>query len=100
MKNANLRNLYNQVPHLTRDTIWVSSKITRKHHTQESQEASSFPAGDHKPARKQAGQYNNDKHNTQIAKRIHKSSALALSVKILLEGLNMPNGTNLTLANT
>ena len=50
-KKAKRRNLYNQVPHLTKDTIWESGKNTRKHHTQESQEVSPFPAGDHKAAR-------------------------------------------------
>ena len=44
-------NRYNQVPHLTRDTNWESDKNTRKHHTQESQEVSLFPSGDHKAAR-------------------------------------------------
>ena len=37
-----------QSPHLTKDTTWESNKNTIKHHTQESQEDSSFPAGDHK----------------------------------------------------
>ena len=32
-KKAKIRNRYNQVPHLTRDTIWESDKNTRKHHT-------------------------------------------------------------------
>ena len=32
---AKIRNRYNQVPHLTRETIWESDKNTRKHHTQE-----------------------------------------------------------------
>ena len=50
-KKAKIRNRYNQVQHLTRDTIWESDKNTRKHHTQESQEVSPFPAGDHKAAR-------------------------------------------------
>ena len=36
---------------LTQDTILESDKNTRKHHTQESQAVSSFPAGDHKAAR-------------------------------------------------
>ena len=44
-KKAKIRNRYNQVPHLTQDTIWESVKNTQK---QESQEASPFPAGDHK----------------------------------------------------
>ena len=34
-KNAKIRNPYNQIPHLTQDTIWESDKYTRKHHIQE-----------------------------------------------------------------
>ena len=37
VKKAKTRNLYNQVPHLTQDTIWESDKNTRKHHIRESQ---------------------------------------------------------------
>ena len=48
-KKAQIRNRYNQVPYLTKDTTWESDK-TQKHHTQESQEASPFAAGDHKAA--------------------------------------------------
>ena len=44
-KKAKIRNQYNHVPHLTQDTIWESDKISSKHHTQESQESSPFPAG-------------------------------------------------------
>ena len=40
-KKANIRNGYNQVPHLTQDTIWESDKYTRKH-IQESQKDSPF----------------------------------------------------------
>ena len=29
VKNAKLRNRYNQVTHLTRDTVWESDKYTR-----------------------------------------------------------------------
>ena len=39
-----------RVPHQTQDTTWESEKNTRKHHTQDSQEVSPFPAGDHKAA--------------------------------------------------
>ena len=46
-KNANIKNRYNQVPHLTQETTWERDKNTRKHHTQE---VSPFPAGDHKAA--------------------------------------------------
>ena len=49
-KEAKIRNRYNQVPHLTQDTTRESDKDTIKYHTQESQEASHFPAGDHKAA--------------------------------------------------
>ena len=46
-KSAKIRNRYNQVPHLTQDT---NGKVTNSQldTTNESQEASSFPAGDHK----------------------------------------------------
>ena len=50
-KKVKIRKWYNQVPHLTQDTIWESDKNTRKHHLQESQEVSPFPAGDNKAAR-------------------------------------------------
>ena len=46
-KGANIRNRYNQVPHLTQDT---NGKVTNLQldTTNESQEVSPFPAGDHK----------------------------------------------------
>ena len=46
-KGAKIRNQYNQVPHLTQDT---NGKVTDSQldTTCESQEVSSFPAGDHK----------------------------------------------------
>ena len=44
---AKIRNRYNQVPHLTQDT---NGKVTNSqlYTTNESQEVSPFPAGDHK----------------------------------------------------
>ena len=48
---AEIRNQYNQVSHLTLDTIWECDKNTKKYHTQENQDVSPFPAGDHKAAR-------------------------------------------------
>ena len=62
-KKAKIRNLYNQVPHLTQDTIWQRDKNTRKHYLQECQEVSHFPAGDHKAARKR--QNTNNKKDPQ-----------------------------------
>ena len=53
-KKAKIRNLYNQVPHLTwlRTSFGkVTKTTTRKHHIQESQEVSPFLTGDPKAAR-------------------------------------------------
>ena len=46
-KDSKIRNRYNQVPHLTQDT---NGEVTNSHldTTNESQEVSPFPAGDHK----------------------------------------------------
>ena len=46
-KGAKIKNRYNQVPHLTQDT---NGKVTNSQldTTNESQEVSPFPAGDHK----------------------------------------------------
>ena len=94
-KKAKIRNIYNQVPHLNQDTEWESDKNTRKHHIQESQEVSPFPAGDHKAERNR--QDSMAKTNT-INKNIHnRSTALERSVRKLLEGLNYFHGTNLTI---
>ena len=50
-KKANIRNRYNQVPHLTQDIMRESDKKHKKHNIQVSQEVSTFPVGDHKAAR-------------------------------------------------
>ena len=50
-KKAKIRNGYNQVPHLTRDTIWKTDKNTRKQHTLDGEDVSPFIADDHKAAR-------------------------------------------------
>ena len=44
-KDANVRNRYNRVPHLTEDTKVTNSQL---YTTNESQEVNPFPAGDHK----------------------------------------------------
>ena len=64
-KKAKIRNLYNQVPHQTQDTTWESDKNTSKHHTQESQEASPFPAGDNMAAMNRQESMTNTKHKSQ-----------------------------------
>ena len=63
----------NTIPHLTQDTIWESDKNTRTHHKQESQEVSSFPAGDHKEQTRQ--------YDTKHKKDIQESAALEWSVR-------------------
>ena len=52
-KTARIRNRYNQVPHLSQDTIWENYKITINI-TNKSQEVSPFPSGDHKAAMNRA----------------------------------------------
>ena len=44
-KAAKIRNLYNQVAHLTQDTT-LESDTTQLNYTHKSQEVSPFPAGD------------------------------------------------------
>ena len=61
-KKAQIRNRYNQVPHLAQDTTWESDKNRRKHHIQENQEVSPFPAGDHKAAMNRQESMTNTKH--------------------------------------
>ena len=59
---AKIRNRHNQVPHLTQDTTWGSDKNDKKHHIQESQDTSPFPAGDHKVAMNRLESMTNTKH--------------------------------------
>ena len=73
-KKAMIRKRYNQVPHLTRDTIWESDQNTRNHHTQESQEVSPFPAGDHKAAWNRQDSITKKNTNHQKQKRSIKEA--------------------------
>ena len=59
-----IKNRYNQVPHLSKDTKWESNKITINI-TSKSQEVSPFPSGDHKAAQR-------GKHKTKITQMIHE----------------------------
>ena len=69
-KGANIRNRYNQVPHLNKDT---NGKVTNSQFdtTNESQEVSPFPEGDHKAHINRHAQ-RHSKHNTE--KKTHKTS--------------------------
>ena len=90
-KTAMIRNQYNQVPHLSHDTKWESSKITINI-TKRSQEVSSFPSGDQKAAKtRQTQDINNTNHPL-------KSHHLGWSVKYLTGGLKqVSQSVNFTL---
>ena len=62
-KGANIRNRYNQIPHLAQDT---NGKVRNSQldTTNESQEVSPFPAGDHKAHIKRRTQMHS-KHKTE-----------------------------------
>ena len=80
-KGAKIRNRYNQVLHLTQDT---NGKLTNSQldTTNESQEVSHFPAGDHMAHINRRAQ-RHSKHKTEK----HKSTALERSVKYFSAGL-------------
>ena len=89
---ATFRNPYNQIPHLTQDTIWENNKKnTRKHHIQERAKRSVL--SQQVITRLQG----TDNLETRITKRSTRSTSLEWNIKKLLEGLNMFNGTILTL---
>ena len=96
-KGAKIRNQYNQVPHLTQDT---SGKETNSQldTTNESQEVSPFPAGDHKAHINRRAQRHSKHKTVQKHKRSTKEvPPWNCQQNILLEGLNRFNGANLTL---
>ena len=93
-KGAMIRNRYNQVPHLTQDT---NGEVTNSQFdtTNERQEVSPFPAGDHNINRRSQ---RHSIHKTEKNIKIHKRGMPWNGQKnILLEGLNWFNGANLTL---
>ena len=96
-KGTKTRNRYNQVPHLTQDT---NGKVTnsRLDATNESQEVSPFPAGDHK-AHMNSRSQRHSKHKTEknIKDPQKKYRLGTVSEKKILEGLNRFDGANLTL---
>ena len=87
-KGAKIRNRYNQVPHLTKDS---NGKVTNLQFdtTKESQEVSPFPAGDHKPHINRRAQRHSKHKTEQKHKRYTKSTALEWSVKYFTGGLKL-----------
>ena len=81
-KGTKIKNRYNQVPHLTQDT---NGKVTKSQldTTNECQEVSLFPAGDHKAHINRRAQ-RHSKHKTEkyFKKILKRSTALEQSVKI------------------
>ena len=71
-KGGEIRNRYNQVPHLTQDTNWKVT-ISQLDTTNESQEGSPFPAGDHKAHKTRRAQMHG-KHKTEKHKRSTKEA--------------------------
>ena len=86
-KGAKIRNRYNQVSHLTQD---INGKVTHSQldTTNESQQASPFPAGDHKAHKNRRIQMQSKHKTEKKTLKIHKrSTALERSVKYFTGGL-------------
>ena len=68
-KGAKIKNRYNQVPHLTQDT---NGKVTNSQldTTNENQDVSPFPAGDHKAHMNRCAQ----RHSKHKSEKKHKRS--------------------------
>ena len=64
-KTAKIEKRYNQVPHLTQDTPWESSKNTINI-TNKSQEVSPFTVGDHKAAINRCENMRNTRYKKHI----------------------------------
>ena len=91
-----IRNRYNQVPHLTQDTNGKVTNLTVSI-TNESQENSPFPAGDHKAhinrrTRRYSKHKTEQKHN-RSTKEVPPWNG---QYNISLEGLNRFHSANLT----
>ena len=89
-KRAKIRNRYNQAPHLTQDT---NGKVTTSQLdiTNESQEVSPFPAGDHKAQQTDVHESITKQDRNNIHDPQKKQRLGTVSKNILLEGLNRFN---------
>ena len=95
-KGAKIRYQYNQVPHLTLDT---NGKVTNSqlYTTNESQEVSPFPAGDHKEQINRRAQRHNKHKTEKNIKGPQKKNRFGTVSKIFfLEGFNQFHDANLT----
>ena len=91
-KGAKIRNRYNQVPHLTQNTNGKETNL-QLDTTNESQEVSPFPAGDHK-AHIYRRSHGYSKHKTEKKHKISTKEILPWNGQqnILLAGFNWFNG--------
>ena len=82
-KGAKIRNRYNQVPHMTKDT---NGKVTNSKldTTNESQEVSPFQAGDHKAHINRRAQRHSKHKAEQKHKRITKPVFLHIKFEIIV----------------
>ena len=90
-KRAKIRNRYNQAPRLTQDT---NGKVTTSQLdiTNESQEVSSFLAGDHKASINRRDERITKQGRNNINDPQKKRRLETVSRNILLEGLNWCHG--------
>ena len=77
---------------------WKMTNHTRNHHTKESQEVCPFQAGDYKVARNRQDSIMKTNVNNKLQKGSTKEARPWNGQSKILEGLNMFNGTNLTLS--
>ena len=87
-KGEKIRNRYNQVPHLAQDT---NGKVTNSQldTTNESQEVSPFPAGDHKAHINRRAQRHSN-HKTEQKHKRSKKNITILNVGQNIPGQNIP----------
>ena len=86
-KGAKIRNRYNQVPHLTQDTNGKVAK-SQLDTTNESQEVSPFPAGDHKAHKSRRTQRHSKRKTEKNIKDPQKKYCLGMVSKIFYWSLN------------
>ena len=87
-EKAKIRNQYNQVSHMEK---WQKHKNTYTRDLMGQRFPNRWPQG----CKEQTNQYDKDNHETQVTKLIDKrNTTLERSVRKLLEGLNMFDGTS------
>ena len=86
-KRAKIRNRYNQAPHLTQDTN-VKETTSQLDITNESQEVSLFPVGDHKASINRRARKHSKKQDRNNKNDPQKHRLGTVSKKIILEAFS------------